>query len=120
MKKGLLTHLHECVLTFTLMCVCAQSCPTTDNCQGPCQAPLSMGFLRQEGWSRLPFPSPGDLSDPGIEPLSLASTGEFFYHCASWEAPRYICVYIKSRYIYIYTHTYIYSLIIPVKCLQSV
>ena len=34
------------------------------------QAPLSMGFSRQECWSGLPFPSPGDLSDPGIEPRS--------------------------------------------------
>ena len=32
------------------------------------QAPLSMGFSRQEYWSKLPFPSPGDLPDPGIEP----------------------------------------------------
>ena len=38
-----------------------------------CQAPLSMGFFRQEYWSELPFPSPGDLSDPGIEPVSLLS-----------------------------------------------
>ena len=37
------------------------------------QAPLSMGFPRQEYWSRLPFPPPGDLPHPGIEPLSLAS-----------------------------------------------
>ena len=36
------------------------------------QAPRSMGFSRQEYWSRLPFPSPGDLSDPGIEPRSSA------------------------------------------------
>ena len=34
------------------------------------QAPLSMGFPRQEYWNRLPFPSPGDLPDPGIEPTS--------------------------------------------------
>ena len=34
------------------------------------QAPLSMGFPRQEYWSGLPFPSPGDLPDPGIEPGS--------------------------------------------------
>ena len=34
------------------------------------QAPLSMGFSRQECWSGLPFPSPGDLPDPGIEPGS--------------------------------------------------
>ena len=37
-----------------------------------CQAPLSMGFSRQEYWSGLPFPPPGDLSDPGIEPESPA------------------------------------------------
>ena len=34
------------------------------------QAPLSMGFSRQESWSGLPFPSPGDFPDPGIEPKS--------------------------------------------------
>ena len=34
------------------------------------QAPLSMGFSRQEYWSGLPFPSPADLPDPGIEPRS--------------------------------------------------
>ena len=37
------------------------------------QVPLSMGFPRQEYWSRLPFPPPGDLSNPGIEPMSLTS-----------------------------------------------
>ena len=37
-----------------------------------CQAPLSMGFSRQECWSGLPFPSPGDLPDPGIQPGSSA------------------------------------------------
>ena len=36
------------------------------------QAPLSMGFSKQEYWSRLPFPSPGDLPSPGIEPASHA------------------------------------------------
>ena len=36
------------------------------------QAPLSIGFPRQEYWSGLPFPSPGDLPDPGIEPMSPA------------------------------------------------
>ena len=35
-----------------------------------CQAPLSMGFSRPEYWSELPFSSPGDLPDPGIEPRS--------------------------------------------------
>ena len=45
------------------------------------QAPLSMGLSRQEYWSGLPFPSPGDLPDPGIEPTSLKSpamVGRFF------------------------------------------
>ena len=37
------------------------------------QIPLSMGFSRQEYWSGVPFPSPGDLSNPGIEPASLVS-----------------------------------------------
>ena len=37
-----------------------------------CQATLSTGFSRQEYWSGLPFPSPGDLPDPGIEPRSPA------------------------------------------------
>ena len=35
------------------------------------QAPLSMGFSRQENYSRLPFPPPGDLPNPGIEPTPL-------------------------------------------------
>ena len=51
----------------------AKSCPTLAT---PwivaCQAPLSMGFSRQEYWSGLPFPSPGDLPVPGVEPRSPA------------------------------------------------
>ena len=42
------------------------------------QAPLSMGFTRQEYWSRLPFPSSGNLPDPGIEPASPSLAGRFF------------------------------------------
>ena len=38
-----------------------------------CQGPQSIRFSRQEYWSGLPFPSPGDLHDPGIEPMSLMS-----------------------------------------------
>ena len=49
-----------------------------------CQAPLFMGFPRQEYWSGLPFPSPGDLSNPGIEPSSrffiAESPGKPFQH----------------------------------------
>ena len=42
------------------------------------QAPLSMGFSRQEYWSGLPFLSPEDLPDPGIEPMSPELAGGFF------------------------------------------
>ena len=51
------------------------------------QAPLSMKFSRQEYWSGLPFPSPGDLPDPGIKSASLVSpslTNRFFYHCTTY------------------------------------
>jgi len=40
------------------------------------QAPLSMGFSRQEYWNGWPFPSPGDLPDPGIEPTSAVSKAD--------------------------------------------
>ena len=43
-----------------------------DPMTGACQASLSMGFPRQENWSGLPFLSPGDLPNPGIEPRSPA------------------------------------------------
>ena len=46
-----------------------------------CEAVLSIEFSRQDYWSKLPFPSPEDLPDPGAEPASLlspASAGEFF------------------------------------------
>ena len=51
-----------------------------------CQAPLSVGFSRQEYWGRLPFPTPGDLPDPGIKSKCLASpalAGRFFTTAAA-------------------------------------
>ena len=42
------------------------------------QAPLSIGFSWQEYWNGLPFPPPGNLSDPGIKPASPALAGGFF------------------------------------------
>ena len=42
------------------------------------QAPLSVGFPRQEYWGGLPFPTPGDIPDPGIEPVFPALAGRFF------------------------------------------
>ena len=53
------------------------------------QTPLSIGFSRQEYWSGWPFPPPGDLPDPGIEPSLLMSpelAGGFFTTSATWEA----------------------------------
>ena len=58
-----------------------------------CQAPLSMGFSRQECWSGLPCSLPRDLPDPGIEPRSLMSpalTGGFLTTRATWKAPECI------------------------------
>ena len=52
------------------------------------QSPLSMGFSRQEYWSGLPWPPPGDLPHPRIESMSLMSpalAGEFFTTSATWE-----------------------------------
>ena len=63
---------------------------------GACQAPLSMGFSRQEYWSGLPFPPPGDLPAPGVEPESLMSparAGSYFTPVPpNSEAHTYICV----------------------------
>ena len=51
------------------------------------QAPLSMEFSRQKYWSRLLFPTPGDLPNLGIKPMSPALAGGFFTKRATWEAP---------------------------------
>ena len=81
--KRLFSSLFSAVRVVSFACAkWLQLCPTL--CvpwTGACQAPLSMGFYRQEYWSGLPFPSPGDLPDPGIEPRSLPSpalAGGFF------------------------------------------
>ena len=67
------------------LCVCVPSCSVVSDSVTPWtiayQAPQSMGFSRQESWSGLPFPSPRNLSDPGIKlesPASSALAGEFF------------------------------------------
>ena len=71
------------------------------------QDPLSMGFSRQEYWSRLPFLTPGDLLNPGIELMSLLSpalAGRFFTNCATWEVHNYIemvliVIHVKSLWL---------------------
>ena len=60
-------------MTILVGCLVAKLCPTLAIPWTVAhQAPLSMGFSRQQYWSGLPFPSPGDLPDPGIEPGSPA------------------------------------------------
>ena len=73
-------------------CVCVLSCSVVSNLATSwtvaCQAPLSMGFPRQEYWSGLSFPPPGDLPDPGIEPSSpvVSCTGRWTLPLYHWEA----------------------------------
>ena len=63
-------------------CLVPKLCLTPfDSIDSVCQAPLSMEFSRQEYWRGLPFPSPGDIPNPGIEPdspESLALAGRLF------------------------------------------
>ena len=77
--------MYVCVCVHAHMYVCGLSCSGMSDSATPWtvahQAPLSMGFSRQEYWSGLPYPPPGDLPDPGIEPTSLTSpalAGGFF------------------------------------------
>ena len=80
---------HVCVC----VCVCAKSLQlflTLWPHGLACQAPLSMGFSRQEYWSGLPCPPPGALPNPGIKPESLTSpalAAWFFTTSATWGAP---------------------------------
>ena len=64
------------------------------------QAPLSIGFSRKEYWSGLPFPLPGDLPDPGIEPMSSVSAGRFFTTSSTWEALIIIQIIFKLTLIF--------------------
>ena len=91
--RGLLNHGEEhsiwyvtCVHIPACVCACTLSCSSCARLFSTlwtvaCQAPLSVGFSRQGSWSGLPFPPPGDLSNPGMEPWSLMSpalAGGFF------------------------------------------
>ena len=75
------------------------------------QVPLSMGFSRQEYWSGLPFPSPGDLPNPGIEPMSHALQDDSL-PLSQWGRPL-IC---SQHYNYIHKifTTYPFSEVSPV------
>ena len=70
-----------------------------------CQAPLSLGFPRQESWNGLPFPSPGNLPDPEIKPKSPALqvvshiAGRFFTNSATREAHYFVrCLVYMSKF----------------------
>ncbi|CAN0513362.1 unnamed protein product [Rangifer tarandus platyrhynchus] len=73
----------HCSLNSSIQNVCLFFCPVLSGFSGvqlfvtlwtvTHQAPLSMGLFRQEYWGGLPFPSPGNLPNPGIEPTSLIS-----------------------------------------------
>ena len=83
--------------SYVCLCACLvpQSYPTLCDpmdCSPPGSSIHEIFQARILEW--VPFPTPGDLPDPGIKPISLASpalAGRFFYHCATWEA--YMFVY---------------------------
>ena len=99
-----------CVCVHTLSCAQLFVVPWTV----AHQTPLSMGFSRQEYSTGLPCPPPGDLPDPRIEPVSLASpalAGGFFITSTTWEATLRSILYsnnsktplllsLKSQYAY--------------------
>ena len=90
-----------------------------------CQASLPMGFSRQESWSGLPFPSPEDLQNPGIEPRSPAcSIGGFFTIWATREVHigyvNHFNVWVahklsKKKLLTIFPHVILYLKIMKIK-----
>ena len=82
------------------ICVCVPVCSAMSDSVTPwtiaCQAHPSMEFSRQEYWSGLPFPPPGDLPNPGIFqthiPVATALAGRFFTTEPPWK-PVYLCMY---------------------------
>ena len=73
----------------------AKSCPTLATpWTVACQIPLSTGFSSQEYWSELPFPSPGDLTNPGIERWSPALQADSLP--TELQGKPYICVCIPK------------------------
>ena len=74
-SKGIYKYIQ---MSWTCCCLVAKSCPTLLQPHVTRQAPLSMRFPRQEYWSGLPFPSPGDPPYLGIGPMSPALADRFF------------------------------------------
>ena len=90
--------MHQCLAHFGTLFICLNdgmlvlSCSVVpDSSATPWtvahQAPLSMGFPRQEYWSGLPFPSPGDLPNPRIKPTSPVLAGKLFINEPPGKSP---------------------------------
>ena len=97
------TYIHVCV-----WCVCSVASVVSDSVMlwtRAHQAPLSMRFSQQECWSGLPYPPPGDLPNPGIEPMSLC-----LLHCR-WSL--YSLSHQGSWYTHTHTHTHTHTQLIP-------
>ena len=101
-KKGVVWNLPKTMTYFMVICkLCVYSVmPNSLWLHGlcvACQVPLFMEFSRQECWSRLPFPSPGDLPHPGIKSVSCISCSgrQILFHCATWVA--HICKLLISK-----------------------
>ena len=80
-------------MLFLSICVCVCVCSVSQSCMTlcdlvDCSLPGSSlyGFPRQEYWSGLPFPTPGNLPDPGIEPWHLLHCRWILYHFTIWES----------------------------------
>ena len=98
-------YIHTCMCVHVFVCVCIHA--QLLNCVQPFvtpltvtgQAPLSMGFSRQEYWSRLPFPSPGTFPNPEMEAVSPALAGGFFTTLPPGKPS--VCIYV-CVYIYVF------------------
>ena len=89
-------------MTRTLLCACLLSHFSCDQLfetlwTVACQAPLSMGFSRQEYWSALALPSPEDLPNPGIKPRSPTSP-VFYATISGWAVQQWLSNTIEQVY----------------------
>ena len=84
----------------------SKSCPTLVTPWTVCSLPGSsvMGFSRQEYWSGLPFPSPGDLPDPGIEPRSPVLEADSLP--LSYKGSHDVCCYTFNQYCHHHYYHY--------------
>ena len=105
-----------CVRVRVRVCVCVQLLSHVRFFINPWtavhQAPLSMGFPRQEYWIRLPFPSPGHFPHPGLEPSPPALADRFF----TVEPPGKPRDTYGDRYIYIYIYNFAVHLKLTQHC----